>query len=118
MLRTENPIIVTCFEDESYFFCFTKQHFSQKKWRSRCVFMARISSVIGNLSNRKHYYNLLYFQSQKPIEIFKKIKPLTSVAWKHFSKINSGGRRTCFYFSSNIFKNDYLPKKLLRLSIY
>jgi hypothetical protein len=23
MLKTENPIIFTCFEDESYFFCFT-----------------------------------------------------------------------------------------------
>jgi hypothetical protein len=61
MLKIENPIIFTCFEDESY-----------KKWRSRFVYMARISSVIRYLSHRKHYYNLLHInQSQNPIKILK-----------------------------------------------
>jgi hypothetical protein len=46
--------------------------FSHNKWESRYVFIARISSGIGNLSHRKHYYNLLYFHSQKPIKILKK----------------------------------------------
>jgi hypothetical protein len=33
--------------------------------------MARISSEIGNLSLRKHYYNSLYFQSQEAIKTLK-----------------------------------------------
>jgi hypothetical protein len=33
--------------------------------------MARISSVIGNLSHRKHYYNLLYFQIKNQLKFLK-----------------------------------------------
>jgi hypothetical protein len=34
--------------------------------------MARIASVIRNLSQRKHYDNLLCCQSQKPIKVWPK----------------------------------------------
>jgi hypothetical protein len=35
--------------------------------------MAGISSVLGSLLHPSHDYNLLYFQSQKPIKIKKKL---------------------------------------------
>jgi hypothetical protein len=61
--------------------------FSHKKWEIRYGFMARIASIIRNLSQRKHYDNLLCFQSQKPIKVWPEFDQ--KAVWKHFSKIKS-----------------------------